>query len=68
MKENADKKRRIGMYGDTPRVKVGKYIICRQDPDGANESVWIEEEEETGGEFDDSLFEKCIEEFLNKNL
>jgi len=36
-------KNRIGMYNETPRVVVGDYSICRQDPDGENKTVWIED-------------------------
>jgi hypothetical protein len=57
-----------GMYGETPRVKIGKYTISRQD----DRSVWIEVDEGTdegeGGAFPDTLFEQCIEDFYNKHL
>jgi len=54
----------IGMYGETPRVQVGKYSICRQD----DNSVFIETDGGEAGSFKDELFEKCIEEFYNKHF
>lgn len=66
---SADQPRKpVGMYGETPRVKIGKYTISRQD----DRSVWIEvdegKDEGEGGAFPDTLFEQCIEDFYNKNL
>jgi len=60
-------KKELGMYGDTPRVKVGKFTICKQDDKG----IWIQDEGPNGGEggaFPNELFEKCIEEFFNKHF
>ena len=54
----------VGMYGETPKVKVGKFSICRQD----GKSVWIELENGEGGSFSDDLFGKSIEEFFNKHF
>jgi len=61
--------RRIGMYGETDRVAVGKYSICRQNPDGKNKSVWIEDTETgEGGEFSDEVFLSAINKFYTDNL
>ncbi len=49
---------------ETPRVQVGKFSISRQ----AENSVWIEVEGEEGGEFQDDLLEKCLEDFFNKHF
>ncbi len=54
----------VGMYGDTPRVQIGKYSICRQ----GEKSVWIECDDGEGGEFQDDLFEKFIDEFYNRHF
>jgi len=61
---NCPAKNPIGMYGETPRVKIGKYTICRQD----DKSVWIEVEGDEGGQFSDESFEKTIAEYFNKNF
>lgn len=60
------KEKKIGMYGDTPRVQIGKFTICEQS-DPVGETVWIESDKD-GGEFPKILLEKIIEEFYNKNL
>ncbi len=52
----------VGMYGGTPRVKIGKFSICRQD----DHSVWIEGEGGEGGSFPDDLFEAALKDFFNK--
>jgi hypothetical protein len=51
-----------GMYGETPRVQVGKYLISRQ---GVN-SIWIEHESGEGGEFREDLLEALIDNFYQK--
>jgi hypothetical protein len=61
-------KPRSGMYGETPRVEVGDYTLCRQDLDGGNNSVWIEHEDGTGGSFPADKLEEVVEEFFNDNL
>jgi hypothetical protein len=59
---------RIGMYGETPRIKIGQYIICCMNPDGNDKTVWIETLDGIGGEFQESLLETTIEEFFNKYI
>jgi hypothetical protein len=60
---------KIGMYGDTDRVEIGKYSICRQDPDGENKSVWIEDTETAeGGEFQDEAFFEVVDKFYKDNF
>jgi len=54
----------IGMYGETPRVTIGEYSICRQD----DTSVWIEHESGEGAQFSDESFEECIKDFYNKHF
>lgn len=55
-------KKPVGMYGETPRVVVGQYSICRQ----GDNSVWIEHEDGEGAEFNDALFAEFLAEFYNK--
>ena len=47
-----------------PKIKVGRFVICKQ----SDNSVWIETEDGEGGEFSNTLFEKMIEEFFNTNF
>lgn len=52
----------VGMYGETPRVKVGQFNICRQN----DNSVWIETADGEGAQLPDDLFEEAIREFYEK--
>ena len=54
----------VGMYGETPRVRIGKFTISRQDDD----SVWIETDQGEGAQFPDNLFEQCVLKFYEKNF
>jgi hypothetical protein len=54
----------VGMYGETPRVQVGKFSICRQD----DNSVWIQKDDGEGGQFPDTAFEEAIETFYNERF
>jgi hypothetical protein len=54
----------VGMYGETPRVQVGKFSICRQD----DKSVWIQKDDGEGGQFPDTAFEEAIETFYNERF
>jgi hypothetical protein len=57
------------MYNETPRVVVGNHAICRQDPDGENKSVWIEDiRTGEGAEFQDGLLAVVIEKFFDDNF
>lgn len=58
-----------GMYAVNdpryPQVKVGNFIICRQNNDG----VWMQREDtDEGGEFCDSVFEPALAEFWKENF
>jgi hypothetical protein len=53
-----------GMYGETPRVQVGQFTICRQ----SDKSVWIENDDGEGAEFHDDLFEQAIKDFFDKHF
>jgi len=50
-----------GMYGQTPRVQVGKYSISEQ----FNDSVWIEREDGEGAAFSIHVLEERIEALYN---
>lgn len=61
------KKKKIGMYGDMPRVQVGKFSICEQ-TDPPSDTIWIEEDGGEGGEFQKAAFEKTLSDFYNTNF
>lgn len=58
----ADKK--VGMYGETPRIKIKDLTICRQ----GDNSVWIEEDGGEGGEFNDELFCPVLRKFYDEHF
>ena len=57
-----------GMYEvnnpDHPKVKVGKYTICRH----SEYSVWIQNDQDEGAQFYDEGFEHCIAKFWKDNF
>ena len=53
------------MYGDTERVKIGNFTICRQNPDGEDDSLWIEKEDGEGMEIKESLVETHIKNIFS---
>jgi len=57
-------KDKIGMYGETPQVKIGKYTISRQDPDGADKTLWISNGDE-GFEIEEDIIEDHIEDIFD---
>lgn len=60
-----DKKREpIGMYGETPKVQIGKYSLSSQ----GKGSVWIEHESGEGGEFREDDLEVLIHAFYGKHF
>jgi len=62
----AKAKNRIGMYNETPRVAIGGYSVCRQDPDGENKTVWIEDIlTGEGAAFPDDSLADAIKKFFN---
>lgn len=58
----------IGMYGETPELRVGPYMLRRQDPSGVDNSVWIEHDNGEGGTFPDSLIASILDDVYNKKL
>ena len=58
----------LGMYEISnksyPKIKIGKYTICRQD----NRSVWIQTEDGEGGQFSDESFLKTIDVYYKTNF
>jgi len=69
MSKVAKIKNKIGMYNETPRVVVGGYSICRQDPDGEDKTVWVEDIlTEEGAAFPDELLDAVIKKFFEDNF
>lgn len=68
-KEFAEKNpKRIGMYSETPHIKIGNFSLSRMDPDGNNKTIWIESEEGEGGEFCENKLEEIIKVFFDTNF
>jgi len=67
LKTNPQIIKSLGMYGETPQIKIGKFIICEQTLP-AGDSVWIQEAEKDGGVFPKAKVETALEDFYNKNL
>ena len=64
-KESAKKEKvPIGMYGETPRVQIGKYSISKQDEN----SIWVEHESGEGSAFKEDLLEKHIDDFYKRHF
>ena len=60
---------KLGMYNETPRVVVGGYSICRQDPDGENKTVWVEDIlTRQGAVFPDESLGAVIKKFFDDNF
>jgi len=65
LQEPGEKK--IGMYGDTPRIAVGRFLICDQH-EPADDQIWIEEVGVHGGVFSKEVFEKAVAQFLSEHI
>ncbi len=57
---------KIGMYGETPRVKIGNLAICMASDAEGEDSVWIEDASGDGGSFKSHLFEKVLQDRFNE--
>ena len=57
-----------GMYGEMPKLIIGKYEISLMSDKDNELNVWIQSEEGEGGEFIISELEKVIKEFFDKNF
>ncbi len=53
-------KTRSGMYGEMPKVQIGKYSICMMSDKEGEENIYIEDENGEGGQFLASDFEEII--------
>lgn len=64
--ENSNKVK-LGMYGEMPTVKIGKFTIAQMTDKEGEERIWIQEDEDgEGGEFDGKVIEEDFEKLFNK--
>lgn len=59
---------KVGMYGEMPVITIGKYTIAMMTDKPNEDRVWIQEEDQEGGEFPASMLEPVIQEFFDKNF
>ncbi len=64
LKKMDEKRKPIGMYGETPRVKIGQYSLSIM----RENSIWIEHEDGEGGEFEESDLEAVVHAFYKKHF
>lgn len=62
--ENSERK--IGMYGEMPVIKIGKFTISEMTNDEDCSTVWIQHTDSEGGEFSKESLEKTIEKHFNE--
>jgi len=64
---NAEKKDKLGMYGETPRVTIGRYEICEftLPPD---DTFWIEIIGGEGAQMSKDSFEPIVSDFFSKHF
>lgn len=53
-----------GMYGQTPRVEVGSFSICKQ----SDTTLWLEHETGEGFEAHNDAFAKVLQQFYAENI
>ena len=67
-KKMQKEQKKSGMYGETPRVKIGRFVISQMTNNKDDARIWIENEEGEAAEFDGLTLEKSIEEFFNREF
>jgi hypothetical protein len=56
--------KKSGMYGEMPKIKIGKYTIANMSNEEDCSTVWVEETENgEGGEFSKSSLVDFIDKF-----
>jgi len=65
--QDYDKDKKVGMYGETPQIIIGRLTISEMNIP-AGESVWIEHESGEGGEFRKDLLEPVLQKFYDENF
>ena len=60
-------KKKLGMYGETPKVTFGQLSICEFTlPPGKD--VWMQLEDEEGMQMPKAPLEKVLTDWFNKNF
>ena len=57
-----------GMYGEMPKVTIGKFTISQMTDKENEKSIWMEEEGGEGAEFDSELIEEDLQKLFNKHF
>jgi hypothetical protein len=61
------KGKKSGMYGEMPKIKIGKFTISDMSDDEGCKSVWIEDTENgDGGEFNKSTLADFIGNYYSE--
>lgn len=55
-----------GMYGEMPKLQIGRFSICLMSDKKDETKIWIDDNEEDAGSFPIGLLESHLEEFYNK--
>ena len=63
-----EEKVKLGMYGESPKVKIGQFTISMASNEKNEDSVWIENEDGEGGEFTGKSLEEIISAFFDVNF
>lgn len=62
----AEEKTKHGMYGETPRIQIGKLTVCMYTDRPNEQRIYIENEDGEGGTFNAIDFEKVIKDKFNE--
>jgi len=64
-----EKEKKSGMYGELPKIKIGKFTISEMSDDEDCQSVWIEDAEVgDGGEFQKSTLADIIGKYYSEHF
>jgi hypothetical protein len=63
------KEQKLGMYGEMPKIKIGKYTIADMSNNENCSAVWIEDEKTgEGGQFNKDTLLYFIDQFYRRNF
>lgn len=55
-----------GMYGELPKIKIGRYTISMMSNKENETNLWIQHEDGEGGEFKAELIEDYIDQAYSR--
>jgi len=61
LSEELYEKTKSGMYGEMPKVSIGKFSICQKSDKEGETGIWVEEGEEDAGGFSGDIVNKELE-------